>query len=157
MLTAGSQTLELFGLGQLVPLQVARRRPQLFVDVRQLPLELLDRFYQFGFAFFPFGLCCLVEFRVQGEGGKASLLMGQLGFDRASPVVQLSPLGVDHRTLGLRNLLRAILVKQVDTKVFHHVAQEVFLGPSAKQPRSIRERRLAEGRADQADLVPTVG
>ena len=41
--------------------------------------------------------------------------------------------------------------------MFHHVAEEVFLGPSTEQPDRILQRRLAEDRADQADLVPTLG
>ena len=44
---------------------------------------------------------------------------------------------VDHRPLGLRNLLRAVLVKQINGKVLHHVAEEVFLGPSTEQSNRI--------------------
>src|SRR3974390_2692960 len=83
--------------------------------------------------------------------------MSQLGFDRPFPPVQFSPLGVDHGPLGLRNLLRAILVKQVNGKVFHHVAEEVFLRPSAEQTSRVPHRRSAKSRADQADLMPTGG
>ena len=94
---------------------------------------------------------------MQRQGGEAGLPMGQLGFDRSPLAVQFPPLGVDHRPLGLRNLLRAILVKQINGKVLHHVAEEVFLGPSTEQPSRIPHPRLAEGRADQAHLVPTGG
>ena len=90
---------------------MAGRCLQLTVDVRQFLFELLDLFHQFGFAFLPFGLRGLVGFRVQRQCRKTGLPMRQLGLHRALPAVQFPPLRVDHRPLGLRNLLRAIFVK----------------------------------------------
>ena len=94
---------------------------------------------------------------MQRQRGEAGLAVSQLGLDRARLAVQFPPRGVDHGPLGLRNLLRAILVKQINGKVFHHVAEEVFLGPSTEHRRRILERELAVSRADQADLMPTLG
>jgi hypothetical protein len=63
------------------------------------------------------------------------------------------PLRVDRRPLSLRDLLRARLIKQVDGKVFHHIAQKVFPGPLAEQPDIILLYRSTESRADEADLA----
>ena len=41
--------------------------------------------------------------------------------------------------------------------MFHHVAEKVFLGPSAEEPARILQAQLAVGGADQARLMPAAG
>src|SRR5262249_15565078 len=83
-----------------------------------------------------------------------SLSVGQLGLHRALLAIQFPPPRVDYRPLGLRNFLGCILAKQINGKVFHHVVEEVFLRPATEQSGRIYRCRIAEGRADEAYLVP---
>ncbi len=77
----------------------------------------------------------------------------QLRLDGLFLAVQIPPMRVDHRSLGVRNLLRPIFTKQIDRKVFHHVVEEVFLTPSTEQSNTIFHPRSTVSRADQARLM----
>src|SRR5213594_1119626 len=91
------------------------------------------------------------------QSRKASLMLCKLGLERPGLPVQFPPGGVDYRLFGPRNHFRAIFIKCINGKVFHHVAEEIFLGPSAEEARRVLRAQLAVSRADQARLMPAGG
>ena len=134
---ARRQTFELFPFRQFVPLEVFWRGLHPFFQDRQLVLQLLDLFLQIAFLALPFRDFRLFGLRVKRQGCKASLTLRQLALDGPGLPVQFPPGRVDYRPCGPRNRFRSVFTKCINSKVFHHVAEEVFLGPSAEEGRRI--------------------
>ena len=73
--------------------------------------EFLDRLHQLAFALFPFRHCLVVCRGVKRVGSELDLPTLQLALERTKATVQVPPAGVDHRTVGTRNLFRLIFAK----------------------------------------------